>query len=500
MPHLLPLGFESLQLLLATTVLVAGSYLLVSTIHQYYRLRHIPGPPLAGLSKWWWLKNEWGGQMCLKLYEVTEKYGRIARIAPNMLVTDDPDLMKRMLNVRTGYQRSSYYTALQVDPGVDHILSAVDDTTHAKLRSKMAAGYSGKEVEGVEPRIDRNIRALITLLEEKYIRQNKPFDFARKAQYFTLDAISDISYGEAFGFIPSDSDLYHYIQEIEAGLKAMLILSLWPWLINLLSMPGFRSLVKFEDTVGFGRIKKIARDKSAERFGPSAKLKNDMLGSFVKHGLTQNEANNEIVIQILAGSDTTATVIRATLLHVITNPRVAEALRKELEARGITGRDEESIISDAEARTLPYLQATIKEGMRIFPPVSGVSPKVVPPGGDTFKGVHLPAGTWVGYCAWGVMRRPEIFGEDAAEFRPERWLEAGPEKLKEMESTLELTFGYGRWQCLGKTIALIELNKVFVELLRRFDLVVVDPTNPWTTKNIGIHSQSNLWIKGSKRG
>jgi cytochrome P450 len=78
--------------------------------------------------------------------------------------------------------------------------------------------------------------------------------------------------------------------------------------------------------------------------------------------------------------------------------------------------------------------------------------------------VFLPEGTQVGYCAWGIYRRRDIFGQDADEFRPERWLEASPDQLRLMEGTLDLVFGHGRWACLGKNIALMELNKVFVEV------------------------------------
>lgn len=426
--------------------------------------------------------------------------GSIARIGPNLLLTSDPDLLKQMLTVRTNYQRGDWYDAVQFNPGHHNILTQRDNTEHNKLRSKMAAGYSGKEVEGLEPRVDRNVRALIRLLDEKYVTMGKPFEFARKAQYFTLDVISDVSYDEAFGFLSSDSDLYQYIHTAESALGAVLFCTIWPWLIKVAaSFPFNRLTPSDEDLLGFGKIRGIARRKASERFGPNKKVKNDMLGSFVAHGLTPDEAESEIVVQIIAGSDTTATAIRATMLHVVTNPRILARFHAELDAHGITGRDPDSIISEAEARTLPYLQAVIKEGLRIWPPVAGLSNKEVPPQGDTFKGVHLPGGTNIGYCAWGVFRRREIWGDDASEFRPERWLETEPERLKKMESTLELIFSHGRWQCLGRNIALMELNKVFVELLRRFDFILVDPTKPWVTRNISIHAQSGLWMRGYKR-
>jgi len=93
-------------------------------------------------------------------------------------------------------------------------------------------------------------------------------------------------------------------------------------------------------------------------------------------------------------------------------------------------------------------------------------------------------------------------GPNAEEFRPERWLpEETPDenKLNEIESTLEQIFGLGRWQCLGRNVALIELNKVFVELLRRFEMVVMRPAEPWVSRSAGLFAQSEFWIRGYRR-
>ncbi|KAK1948768.1 hypothetical protein LY78DRAFT_595194, partial [Colletotrichum sublineola] len=71
---------------------------------------------------------------------------------------------------------------------------------------------------------------------------------------------------------------------------------------------------------------------------------------------------------------------------------------------------------------------------------------------------------------------------------PERWLEAeaDTEKLKQMEGWLGLIFGYGKWKCLGRNVAMMELQKVFVKLLRRYNLVLIDPTELWKSRNYDI--------------
>lgn len=221
----------------------------------------------------------------------------------------------------------------------------------------------------------------------------------------------------------------------------------------------------------------ITNKVAGERFGADKTVKKDMLGSFVKHGLTEEEAESETLLQVyvpfpfpatlsltecsIAGSDTTAGAIRSTMLFIMTNHHVVNRLRSEITAHAIPST---RVVTDAEARAMPYLQAVVKEGLRIFPPIAGLMSKEVPPQGDTFKGIWLPGGTKIGNCTWGMLRRKDVWGEDSDTFRPERWLEADEDKLREMESVGDLLFGFGKYRCLGMNLAFLELNKVFVEV------------------------------------
>ena len=156
------------------------------------------------------------------------------------------------------------------------------------------------------------------------------------------------------------------------------------------------------------------------------------------------------------------------MLMISTNPRVLRALQAEIDATTTTTTT--AIISDATARALPYLTSTIRETLRWLPPGVDLAAKVVPPGGDVWEGVALPAGTEIGWNALGLMRVAEVWGEDAGQFRPERWLEVeeGSERLREMEGLVELVFAGGsRYQCLGRAVAMVEMRKVLFEVSLR---------------------------------
>ncbi|KAF2734130.1 cytochrome P450 [Polyplosphaeria fusca] len=490
----------------ATAVLTVLAAVLLAQLARvglsWYRLSHVPGPFWAAFSKWWMVRESLKGRQPTAIKQVTDTYGSLARIGPNELVTDDPDVLRRINAVRSAYTRGPWYNAMKFEPGRDNLFSMRDDAAHTRLRNRMAAGYSGKENESMEGTIETQIAKLVELIQKKYISAAEgyqPMDFAQKAQYFTLDVISALAFGQAFGYMEHDDDPFDYIQITKAYIPFMLVLANVPSLADLLHSRFFRSaLPKESDKLGFGAFIGVAKKVVAERFGPSAKSHPDMLGSFIRHGLNQDEASGEALLQVVAGSDTSASTIRAVMLNVLANPPVYRRLQTEIEHAIKSGKIS-SPVKDVEARQLPYLQAVIKEGLRILPPAAGTFFKTVPAGGDVINGKFIPAGTQIGSSPFGIHHSKKIFGADAELFRPERWLEADSARLAEMSSTVDLVFHYGKWQCLGKQVALMEFNKIFVELFRRFDFSIANPANPARIENAGIWIVEDFWVRTTRR-
>ncbi|KAE9372687.1 cytochrome P450 [Stipitochalara longipes BDJ] len=488
---------------LASFAVILLSGVLAHLFYTWHRLSHIPGPFWAAFSKFWMVNQSLKGQMHSSLKEATDKYGSLARIGPNDLATDDPNIIRRMLAVRSPYTRGPWYDAMRFDPARDNLLSLRDEEAHTKLRNKMAAGYSGKENESMETTIDKQIGVFVDLIERKYLstsKQYRPMDLGFKAQFFTLDVISDLAFGKAFGYLEQDDDVFDYIKIIEQFIPAMLVMGNIPWLARLTHTRLFRGLMpKESDKLGFGAFIGITKKLVRERFLPGAKEQKDMMGSFIRHGLTEEEVAGESLLQVIAGSDTTAATIRIVLLNLMSSPPYYRKLQAEIDSAIAAGKIS-SPIKDNEAKRLPYLQAVIKEGLRINPPASGIFSRQVPKGGDVLNGIFVPGGTQIGSSSYGMHHSKKIFGEDADAFRPERWLEAERDRLSEMTSTVDLVFHYGKTQCLGKLVALTELNKIFVELLRRFDFAIVNANQPANIHNVGIWIITDFWVRVTKRG
>jgi cytochrome P450 len=102
------------------------------------------------------------------------------------------------------------------------------------------------------------------------------------------------------------------------------------------------------------------------------------------------------------------------------------------------------------------------------PGTTALFPKVVPPEGTTVCGKYIPGGTVVAMNISSLLRNQEIFGPNSDLYLPERWIEADPEQRLVMEREVEQMFGSGRWQCLGKPIAFMELYKTTFEVRNRF--------------------------------
>jgi hypothetical protein len=329
--------------------------------------------------------------------------------------------------------------------------------------------YSGKELGNsyLEECIDNRLQDLFDLIKRKYTSFGNdlhPVDLCRIIQYFVVDAITDIAFREPFGMLQADDDVHGYISTQKELIPIFEWFGALPFLAKIVKTPFIAkyAMPKPTDKDGIGYMLGVAKSKVDQRFGPGKVVKDDMLGSFIKHGLDQKQCEIEAPLQVIAGTDTTVSSFRAIAMYIISNPQVYATVQAEIDAAQLTSL----IITDAEARNLPYLQACIKEGMRIFPPVTGLFGKRVPAGGDTIHGKFIPEGTEIAYAAWDFYKDPKVFGADAEIFRPERWLEGSEDQLVAMTRVADLVFGYGKYQCLGKPIALLELSKGLGEVSR----------------------------------
>jgi cytochrome P450 len=179
-----------------------------------------------------------------------------------------------------------------------------------------------------------------------------------------------------------------------------------------------------------------------------------------------------VATNFLAGSDTTAVVMRAILYYTIRTPGVLQKLRNELDNSGIAYP-----VSYKTAQALPYLDAVIRESMRIHFIGSILFERVVPASGYTLPdGTKLPAGTVIGMNPWTLNFDEEIWGADTEAFKPERWLQAPGEEKEVFEKRLavmkhnDFSFSYGPRVCLGRHIATLEIYKVMPTVLGLLDV------------------------------
>jgi cytochrome P450 len=197
---------------------------------------------------------------------------------------------------------------------------------------------------------------------------------------------------------------------------------------------------------------------------------------------------------VFAGSETTAISLSAVFYFLVKHPRVYLKLMQELDnavADGTIESRPDKTVSWPEAQKLTYLDAVVQESFRLHPAPGLILERVVPKQGMQICGEIIPGGTIVGCNAWVVQRRPEVFGVDVDTFRPERWIEASPDKLKEMKGTM-LQFGAGARTCIGKNISLLEIYKLVPSFLRRFEIELEYPGAEWKTHNAWFVTQKNF--------
>jgi hypothetical protein len=205
----------------------------------WYRLRHIPGPFLARFS-YHWLAKVARSERQFQIYRgLCNEYGPLVRVGPNELTTDDPEVLRKMAGARSEYGRDSWYKGGRFNPYHDTVFTLTDQTAHRERKTKIVGGFVGREAPLIETGVDEQVLALIKVIRDNYLctsgkNQDKILDFAPLTSFFTMDAISKVAFGQEFGFLKANDDLYGFLREVREN---------WPRLAMALDVPYFRNIL-----------------------------------------------------------------------------------------------------------------------------------------------------------------------------------------------------------------------------------------------------------------
>ncbi|KAJ4504722.1 hypothetical protein HRR83_003149 [Exophiala dermatitidis] len=535
-----------LQLLIYAVPLILVAVLL----NNYFFLRSIPGPLLAKFTDLYRLLLVLGRKPHEKHLELHKRYGNVVRLGPKCVsVTGSAGYIGQIYGIGKGLVKSDFYSCFQnIVNGrrAASLVAMTDESEHAKSKRQIAHAYSLSTLVEYEELVDRTTDVFLATLEERFAVNRKSesqlaqrgkgqvLDLGRYLQFFAFDVIGELTFSRRLGFIESGTDVNDIIDAIGANFNYFSVLGQMPWLDeaflgkNPIYVKWFRKSVSspillFAQSLLKERLRDIERgEKESDR----ALDRPDFLSRFLKvrkeeadpeSALTDAQILSHLFMNINAGSDTIASTLRAIFYHLLKNPSTLSQLVNELDTAVSEGKiaHPPSPTWSETQQHLPYLCAVVKEGLRMNPALSLPLERVVPgetgnsnsynktgSGGGGLVLQHedgstptiLPPDTIVGINPWVFHRSPNVFGPDAEQWNPSRWLTEHEKQTKHMEHSL-LAFGAGKRSCLGKNIAMLELHKLVPALLLKFNLELADPQKEWDVSNAWVLNQTGLDVR-----
>ncbi|KAJ9350283.1 cytochrome P450 [Paecilomyces variotii] len=474
--------------------------------------RSVPGPFFAKLTNLWRFIDVAKGRPEVTLYRLHKKHGDYVRLGPNVVSVRNLEVLKEIYGINKGYQKTTFYRVQQqlVNGRPSQTLfTTLNDDFHAAIKRPISAAYSMSTLTEFEPFVDNTIHTFFRRLDE-FAEKNEPCDIAKWLQYYAFDVIGELTFSKALGFLESGHDVDGIVESIEKNLDYAGKTGQMPWLDYLFVKNPLRQLLRGGSTTA---IAQFARNRVQERLSQSdtkSPTRRDFLSRFFEaKEIHPNIVDDKQVISytisnVNAGSDTTAISLRAILYYTLKHPNVYSKLRHELDEAKSSGRIS-SPVTWKESQELPYLDAVIKEALRLHPAVGLLLERIVPDGGLKLPdGPYLPPGTIVGVNPW-IIHRKDVFGEDVDAFIPERWLQGGKElnaefavrKQKMIRATY--TFGAGTRTCIGKNISLLEIYKLIPSLFQSYNIELENLDREWEIVNAWFVRQKNMDIKLSRR-
>ncbi|KFX98708.1 hypothetical protein V490_02162 [Pseudogymnoascus sp. VKM F-3557] len=488
-----------------STLSVLAIYFCFHLFQTAWRLRHIPGPFWArftNIQRALWVKTMRSHEIH---QEAHQKYGNCVRMGPNMVSIDDPAAIPTLYPMRRGFTKSLFYRGIMPytnGGALPAIFTTQDEQQHKDLKTPVAAMYSQTNVITFEPFVDEVLAVLFDQLNQRFVKSQARFDLGDWLQYFAFDVMGTMTFSKRYGFLETGTDVNGMLDAIWQFMLTIAPMTQIPLVDRIWYKSPLANLLGNQVAVPILKIVSQNLDERQAKGGvhmeTDADIKNgDFLSRFMKIQATNSKipswsSRTWTFSNVIAGSDSSSSVMRTAMFHILANPATLYTLNKELRAANLTL----PYPKWNEVRELPYLDACINEAVRVHPPFCLPLERVAPEGGVVICGQHFPQGTCIGMNPYVVNRHKPTFGEDADLWRPERWM-VGPAERKKLEGSI-MTFGAGRRTCLGKHIALLEIKKVVPALLLNYDINLLD-ANTYFVENSYFFRQEGIDVTIQKR-
>ncbi|EFJ22054.1 hypothetical protein SELMODRAFT_151517 [Selaginella moellendorffii] len=423
----------------------------------------------------------------------------------------------------------TFYNILTVDPAnVEHILKTnfanypKGRVSHARNYDFMGDGifnsdgemwkrhrklasyeFSSKKVNEYSGQVFRKAAVRMMEVLENIASKKTSFDFQDISMRMTLDSICEVAFGVELNTLSPSLPAVPFaasFDRVNELIVRRLIGPVWKILraLNLGSERELKNQIQVLDSFTFQVIENRRQEiEACEKSGkeyvsfflPNKTFsyrfvfqeRQDLLSRFMtstgaSDAYHDRELRDAILNFIIAGRDTTAITLSWFIYCICNNPRVAKEIRLELdrtfgsESNTLTFSAFAQLLSTENLRTLHYLHACISETLRLYPPVPrdgkyAANDDVLP------DGTKVKRGDSVAYVQYSMGRMEFLWGPDALEFKPERW-------IKNSEYQPQSPFVYTAFQagpriCLGKDAAYLQAKITAAMLMRFFNFELV---------------------------
>lgn len=366
------------------------------------------------------------------------------------------------------------------------LVSEQDVGRHASMRKYLAHAFSDRALKDQEVLVQEIVDEMISQLAAQ-ASGPEGADLVMWYSLCTFDIIGSLAFGESFGGL-KNQEFHAWIILITDALRQVALVD------TLVRFPALAWLVmKFAPGTMVRLVADKRKNEAMTMDAVQKRLKRETnRPDFFTKVLENRDSKGVSDLQlaahasdfVAAGSETTSTALSAATFYLLTNPACLEKLQAEIRGAFATY----DLITGPATAKLPYLHAVAQEAMRIFAPVPLDLSRIVPAGGDTVDGYHVPAGTVVSAAPVASCLSSANYVRPW-DFVPERWLGAAAYKGDKLEASQP--FSLGPRVCIGRNLAWMELNVMLAKMIWTFDMDLIETGLDWQARS----TASTVWDK-----